>query len=141
MELIEEETSTNAAGEMTSTWWLVKKRTVQPGLSNVYLHVMYQKAKLPLDKIEDFIDKQPHRFAIPPKLQSLFQTDLITPRDDQTLRQRYIHRSDKDWEDAEFGEWAAHRKESSGKREIFYNRPDRAMVPKRTRQARERKAQ
>ena len=106
---------------------------VQPGLSNVYLHLMYKKAqteKLPLLEIKDFINKEPLRFSIHSKLQALFLADHITPKDADKLRNEYVHMSHRDWEDAnEDKRWIANRPELDGIRTIYYNKPSNAVVP------------
>jgi len=124
------------SGEVVDCYWLVRKRTVRPGLSNVYLHVMYSRGIehsvpfVPRDRFQEMAQDAPQRFAIAPELKALFQPDLITPRDDETLRREYIHQSHVDREDSTPGRrWVAHYPDPSGRRRVFYNEPDKAVVP------------
>lgn len=115
------------------TYWLVRKRTVWPGLSNVYLHFMYNKAdgaNVPLQDIEDVVHDKPKRFGIAPELQAMFEGDFKTCKDPETVRARYVHTSHRDWEDADADHrWIAHRQEPDSERDIYYNGPDEAVVP------------
>ena len=62
----------------------------------------------------------------------MFNSDLATPRDDETLRREYIHQSHVDREDSTPGRrWVAHYPDPSGRRRVFYNEPDKAVVPRK----------
>ena len=65
-----------------------------------------------------------------PEPKALFQPDLVALRDDATLRREYIHQSHVDREDSTpERRWVAHYPDPSGRRRVFYNEPDKAVVP------------
>jgi hypothetical protein len=130
-------------GTTSEFYWLAKRRTVKPGLSNVYLHWMYKKAKaadLPLFEIAKFVSDEPRRFGIPTELQALFQSDLETCTNPKKVRSEYVHASHRDWEDGNSeGRWIANR--ADDEREIFYNKPGKAVVPVQEQATQSRAAQ
>jgi hypothetical protein len=137
----EEDSTSDAAGNTTDAYWLVKRRSVKPSLSNVYLHWMSNvylhwmhtkalKANAPFLEISTFEEQQPERFSIPQELEPLFQPDNQTAIDAEKIREEYVHTSYTDWEDSsEEKSWIANRAEGDGKRGIYYNDPDDAEVP------------
>ena len=132
----------NAAGEVVDEYALVKRRVVRPGLSNVYLHAMYKKAEatgVPLADLGDMVEKQPTRFAIPDDLRRLFQPDLVTPGSAWYVEAHYAHASAVDWSNRKsLTDWLTNRPDE--KRKVFWNEPDKAVIPSRHRRQEARRA-
>jgi len=133
--LVYEGTQKNAVNEAIDIYWSVRERPIKPGLSNVYLHAMYTKAKaadVPLVDITEKAENDFLRFGIPSALENLFKTDFVTPRNESQILNHYAHRSDIDWANADgLTEWLANRGGDPGEREIFYNEPEKAVKPAR----------
>lgn len=127
----------NAVGEVTDYYWLVQQRIVKGGLSNVYLHLMYQealKAGVTMTPQGEFpqVLKPSHRHEVPEELHSYLNSRAqVDEGQAMFIRQHYVHTSHKDWEDANPDErWIAHRAELfDGERTIFYNEPSDAVDP------------
>ena len=123
--------TSNAVGEVVEEYALVRRRRVKPGLSNVYLHAMYKKAEaagVPLTDLDDMAKKQPIRFAIPEEIRRHFQPDWVTPRTAWYLEAHYVHTSAVDWSNRKsLVDWLANRPDDE--RRVYYNEPDKAVVP------------
>lgn len=135
-----ERSVTHANSEVTDHYWLTKKRVVKPGLSNVYLHMMYKKAEgstVPLIQLKDeFIQNNSERFGFPQELLDLLENNLITPKDYTKLYDQFVHMSHRDWEDADKEKrYIAHYPNSDGKRTIYYSNLNKAIKPIQTTRA------
>lgn len=94
------------------------------------MHEKALDADVPLLDISGFAGREPERFGIASELQPLFAADNHTGNDPDKIRHDYVHTSHRDWEDAdEEHRWLAHRAESDGVRDIYYNDLDDAAVP------------
>jgi hypothetical protein len=134
LEAVFVESMSSATGETLDIYALLKRRLVKPGLSNVYLHAMHRKAEsagvpfIDPYKLDGLAKEQPARFAIPEEIRRHFQPDLVTPKSAWYLEAHYAHASAVDWTNRkDLVDWLANRPDNE--RQVYYNEPDKAVVP------------